>query len=450
MSGELYTLRLRDTYPWVFTGTPKAADYTITDDDYAVGANTSGGPVTITIPDASTLPNYPRVWFIKRMTDDANDVIIKLANPADSMYGAQFYAMHLTTQGQGAEILLNANGKYTFSESKGLEAEYLFSPEISTAKPSLSGTTLTINGHIDSMGPETTVDVRFRYRDVTDGDPWSETSDQSKSATGAFSDTVTVTAGHEFATQALLETSLGSIYYGNVLYASLDYYYDLGVAAADKLENYWAMQETSGTNTLAVDAFGDDMVMAGGVTIGSDSIDGNTIYKRIFGSNDYGEAPLSHDIGANPHTILIQVDMNSTSGDHTIISNGPNILSLASDGSSIQLNVNGSPVTWNSATPFSGIMALFITNDPVQNRCTLYSCTATACAQRAQSLQAATGITPYLRVGRGASGDSNHQDFEYMGNGEVRSVAIWHRILSESDRISICGVLDTDGGLLVS
>lgn len=450
MIAEQTAITRYSVYPWVFEGEAKASNYTITADDYAVGVNTAGGSVTVTIPDASTITKYPRTWLIKKMSNDVNDLIIVLAVPADSMFGEQFYAIRLTVQGQGLDVLLNANGKYTFTEASGLQAEYLFSPEVSTTKPSLSSTTLTLNGNIDSLGAEASLNARFRYRDVTDDDPWTETSDASKSATGSYTDTATVTAAHEYAVQAILETAAGAIYYGGVLHASLDYYYDAGEASADGLERYWPMQETTGTDTTAVETFGKDMTMYNGVTVGSDSIDGNTIYKRIFGPADYGEADLGGDLGEHSHTILIQVDMDSTSGDHTIFSFGRNILSIASDNTGIQLNVNGYKDTWSSATPFADVLNLFVVNDIVQNRCTLYSCTSSARTTRIQRLDSASGIVPYFRIARGASGDSNHQDYEYMNNGTVRSCAIWHSHLTEAAMISICGVLDDVGGLIVS
>ena len=53
-----------------------------------------------------------------------------------------------------------------------------------------------------------------------------------------------------------------------------------------------------------------------------------------------------------------------------------------------------------------------------------------------------------IRIGRGYTGDNNHQANEYMSDGSVRSVAIWHRVLTEQEMKAIAESLNDDGGLL--
>jgi hypothetical protein len=438
-------------YPYTFGGKPVTSDHTLASDDYAVGVVCSACDVTITVPAASTFTDYPKSWLIKKMSDDENCLILKLAVPSDSAYGAEFYAMRLCAQGSGVEIILNADGKYTFTEASGVKEDYIVIPVISTGTPSLASTTLTLNGTLDDLGVETSVKVRFRWRDVTSGSAWTDTSDATLSAVGDYSDTATVTAGHTFQAQAVVETDNGNIYYGDVLETTDDFYSDVGVAASNGLENYWAFQESAGVDTLAVDTMaGADMVMSGGVAIGSDTINAHTIYKRLFRADDFGEAPFTADFSAHTHTIMIQVDVNSASGDHTLFSLGRNVLSVASDGSSIQLEVNGTIGTWTSATPFSGVLNLFIVNDLSKSKCSLYTVTASGRTRRIVVNQVVSAQAIYFRLGRGAAGDNNHQDFEYLDDGDVRSVVVWGKKLTRSTMKSICDTLDTKGALIVS
>jgi len=444
-------VKKKSVYPYIFSGSPITSDYVLTADDYAVGADCSAGDVTITVPDASIFSDYPKAWLVKKMSNDDNCLILKLANPSDSAYGAEFYAMRLCKQGAGVEIILNADGKYTFTEASGIREDYIVIPVVSTGTPSLSSTTLTLNGTLDDLGVETSVKVRFRYRDVTSGGAWTDTSDATLSAVGDYSDTATVTAAHTYQSQAIVETDNGNLYYGEVLETTDNFYADTGIAASNGLENYWAFQESAGVDTLAVDTMaGADMVMSGGVAIGSDTINAHTVYKRLFRADDFGEAPFTADFSAHTHTIMVQVDVNSASGDHTLFSLGRNVLSVASDSNSIQLEVNGTIGTWSSATPFSGILNLFIVNDLAKNKCTLYTATPSGRTRRIVVNQVVSDQSIYFRLARGTSGDNNHQDFEYLDDGDVRSVAVWGKKLTQSTMKSICDTLDNKGALIVS
>lgn len=433
-----------------FTGHAKTSDYTLSEADLYIGVDASGGDVTITVPDSATLSTSIH-WFVKRMDGSSNQVVIKLETPSNSMYGSSFSSMKLLRMGAGVEILLNANGTYVFSDWFGIQNPSAH-PSITTQTPSLSDTTLTMNGTLESMGSFTSVDVYFRYRDITDNEAWIETSKVTKTTSGNYSDTATVTAGHVYAVQAAVDDGV-DVHYGAVLQTSANYYADTTEASIDGLERYWALQESTGTDTAGAETMASDTLsFYNGVTIGSDTINGQTIYKRIFGTSDYGEAGYQPDwtYTGGSKTILIQVKALSSSGDHTILNFGRNVLSLASDGSSIQLEVNGSVENWNSATPFDSVMNLFITVDRDSWQTKLYTCTSTTLTERTSTWDIPDDKGVFMRVGRGASGDSNHQDFEYMDNGEVRSIAVWNRVLTESEMKDICSVLDNDGSLIVS
>ena len=75
--------------------------------------------------------------------------------------------------------------------------------------------------------------------------------------------------------------------------------------------------------------------------------------------------------------------------------------------------------------------------------------TDTTITERTQVWSVPDAAGAYLRVGRGTSGDSHHQDNEYMDDGEVRSFAVWDRVLTDSEMTNIVNVLDNKGKLIV-
>ena len=432
-----------------FTGKAKTSDYALSPDDMYVGVNCTSGDVTLTIPDASSLDKTQH-WFIKRMDNSANLVYVSLETPSDSMYGSDFSSLSLLRMGAGVEILLNANGEYVFSTWDGIQNPKAH-PAVTTQTPSLTDTTLTMNGTLEALGSFANVEVYFRYRNVTTGGAWELSSKVVVSAAGSFTDTATVTAGNTYEVQAMVDDSVDT-HSGAVLRTSVNYYSSTTEASIDGLERGWPMQETTGTDTAASELMqSDDMTMYNGVTISSDTINSQTIYKRIFGTNDYGQSGYQPDwtYNGSSKTILIQIDMDSASGDHTILNFGRNILSIASDGTGIQLEINNSIKTWSSATPFSGILNLFITVDRDTWLTSLYTCTSTTRTLRASDYKIPDNQAAYTRLGRGSSGDSNHQDYEYMDDGEVRSLWVWNRVLSEAEMKDICNVLDNSGGQVV-
>jgi len=437
----------------VLKGTAVTGDYTAQETDHSLGCNTSNGSLVLTFPDANSIAVKPRLWRVKKMLADDNVVTLKLAVPGDSMYGEHFHSMNLTQQGQGVEVILNVDNKYLFSDWSGIEPSlYTAHPVVTTQTPSLSDTTLTMSGNLESLGSFSTVNVYFRYRDVTNNGSWIETTKNEQTATGSFSDTATVTAGNVYEVQAVVDDDIDT-HYGAVLQTTANYYSSVTEAANDGLERYWPMQEINGIDLTAAETMaGDDMSMYNGVTVGSDTINSNTIYKRIFGTGDYGQAGYQPNwtYSGGSKTILLQMKNNSSSGDHTMLNFGRNVLSIGSDGSGVQLEVNNNISTWSSATPFSGILNIFITVDRGVWKTTLYTCTSAIRTERTYQWAIPDNQAANTRLARGASGDANHQDYEYLDDGEVRSIAVWGRILTESEMKDICGILDNDGGLIVS
>jgi len=134
--------------------------------------------------------------------------------------------------------------------------------------------------------------------------------------------------------------------------------------------------------------------------------------------------------GASPEskTIGIILEHRTVSGDHTILAHGDNNLSLAADGTGIQLEVNGSLATWVGALPFVGMKILFIDIDKTTNFTTLYEYdyATDSLLIRAQSAQTPNVAADYTRIGQGNASDSNHQDYEYMHDGSVREYFVFN------------------------
>ena len=101
---------------------------------------------------------------------------------------------------------------------------------------------------------------------------------------------------------------------------------------------------------------------------------------------------------------------------------------------------------WYNNAPLTSITNLLIIIDRSAGKSQLYATTASADSLKATYNGLPTSDAAYTRIARGSNGDSNHQDYEYLDSGSVRSILIWKRVLSSSERIDICNILDTDGG----
>ena len=426
------------------------SDYTLQTSDHAVGIDTSAGDVVITAPKIDSSVKYPRQWLVKKMSNDANKVIIKLEDANDSMYGSEYNSIELLRQGAGFEIMINGNGKYTFSGWDGVPNPASH-PFVTTLTPSLTTDQLKMDAYLESLGSFTSVIAKFRYLDNDDlSSGWKYTTGTTLTAIGPYTETITVTAGHSYRVQAVLDDGVDE-HYGTVLQTTANYYGDVGEARADLLTRYWAFQEESGTNTDATETMaGDTMSFSGGVTISSDTIGSSTIYKREFGSKMYGESDFAPVLRSVNHTILIQISNLNTSGDHTMINFGRNVLSLDSDNSRLQLEVNRTISSLSSAMPFNSITNIFIVVNHDTRKTSVYIANSASADEKIviNSVPDANGI--YTRLARGTSGDANHQDYEYLDNGDVRSIAIWQKALTPTEMKSICDIIDNDGGLIVA
>lgn len=66
-----------------------------------------------------------------------------------------------------------------------------------------------------------------------------------------------------------------------------------------------------------------------GVTVASDTIGGNTIYKRVFGASDYGESAYTPPINSSDLTVYCQIEARLNNQDRSYWHFGANTLSLA-------------------------------------------------------------------------------------------------------------------------
>jgi len=398
--------------------------------------------ITVTVPSAdNSLKNFG--WKIMRNDNSNYSVFITLENPADSMFGSQFHTMKMTQQGEAISIINRfADNKYIYSDISGLMLESAVA-SVTTTLPMLASDQLTMNGEISSFGANTEVYISFRYREEGSG-TWLNTSEQTKTTADIFTETVTVTAGLNYEVQSVLKDMKGIYFYGGVKLVSVNYYANLAIAQADYLEYYLPLQETSGTDTTGQEIVNNkDMTFYNGVTIGADIINGNTVYKRVFGTDDYGESAYLPAISTGSYSVLLQIKYNLTSGDHSFLHFGTNILSIAGDGNRIQLSVNGSIQNWSGASPTSGVINLFIIVDNANNTVTLFETDDTTDNQRLQFSNLPSADASYTRLARGASGDSNQQNYEYLDDGEIRSLAIWNKALTQTERINICKKLNS-------
>ena len=444
----------------VFFGKSVTSSHTLTEDEYTIGVNASSAEISITVPTASTINASNRSWRIKKMDSSTNRVIISLQTPGDAMMTGKDKGA-LTKQNQGIEMLLNADGKYTFADWSGLDDDVSFTPSVSTQSPSLAGTTLTMTGNVDDMGPETTVYTYFRYRNITDGGDWEDSaiagSVPSRTSAGSFTTNVTVLASRVYEVQAIIsldndvDPTASDKYYGAALQTSIDYYSSVTAAKADGVVFSAPLQEEdSGTNIQGIDVIGGRNIdFYNSVETNSTTVGGNTVYYREFGSSDWGVSSFAPALSSKDHTILLPITDESDSGDHTIINFGDAVLSLASDYDDMQLEVNNTIDEWTGAMGLSSVTYLFIIVNRSTNQTILYDVTSSTVIDRITIPSVPSSDASYIRYARGTAGDPNHQDSEYMDDGTIYNNTIWDRVLSEAEMKDIVKTLGTTGGQVV-
>lgn len=439
-------------------------NYELTTNDSIIGVDTSGGPVTITVPDATPIDrNF--FWQIYKITPDINPVTIQLADPTQA-FSPSYASFDLLTIGSGIEVkLFGAANLYWYNDVGAVQLDSL--PQVVTDKPVFAGNDLVITGELISLGSYSSVTAEFRYRKV--GDPgFTTVGTQVLTVTGTFTHTEVgvLPPAADFEVQAIIRTPDGQTVTGSIRTTSINFYESAADATADGLIRYWDLQETGGgppfptgfptlVNGVEKFATGEDLVFFNNCDVDIDTISGQSIYKRRLGNQGYGEAPFILNAG-QAYTVLLQVKPTIFSGDHTVLNFGTNILSLGVDGTGLQLEVNGPIFTWvNASTYFtaSSMATICVTVNPTAGTTNLRSVDTVSGAivrATASSIPAAPGI--WTRVGRGAPGDANHQDNEYLGSnaspGLVRSLAVWDRNLLDSELEQVVATLDTDGGLL--
>jgi len=142
---------------------------------------------------------------------------------------------------------------------------------------------------------------------------------------------------------------------------------------------------------------------------------------------------------------MIRCDMRTTSGDHTLFSTGDDVLSVAMDNTNIQLEVNGSIV--NNSAP-TGMVNLFITVDRTNGRTKLNNVTSATLTNIDDRSAIPNNNAAYFRLARGTAGDSNHQDNEYLDNGDVAQICIWERVLTDGEQKAVAKKIDDENMLI--
>lgn len=448
ISGKASGTKLGSTFQFMggvgFFGYAVATDHTLLPSDGILGVDTTLGDVTVTLPDAVPLVNNI-FWQVIKLSDDSNKVLVRPA--VDGQLQSAEQSLALRFRGEGVQIKTFAAGNsYWYEDASGISRSV--EPEVATLNPTRTGTTLDLAGNVQFLGSESLVNAYFQYRELGSGGAWTRTANIPITSVGEYNDTVTLGAATEQEVRACAETSAGNQVCGAILNTEVDYYGDLAAALADGLVRYWPMQESSG-DTSAEAVVGDTMTFTPGMTISSDTINGNTIYRRDFAALEFGEATYQAPLSSESVTFVIQMSYALASGDHTFFCNGTNRVSMAGDGGSIQAEVNGTIQAATGQNPFL-MRNLAIVMDFAAGQYRMLSFDSTGVTTLVSAVYTAPTTGQFFRVGRGAVGDSNHQDNEYLEDGSVRSVAVWSRVLLDSELQAIADSLDVDGGLLVS
>ena len=432
--------------------------YTPTMDDFTIGWHTGYGPGHIRLPDINTLPEEVSgnaVWKIYKVSGDENKVKIDLEDP--SQFLVQYSMRYLNKIGDGIEICMDREqGIYWMRDISTSAA--LDRAEFVNLMPHLDEGVLTVRGEITDMANNDRVWCYFRYRE-NEGQEWidtDETEKTEKTSIGIIEETVDGVTGASYQTQMVVRDVNGFEFYSSILLVkdALPYYASREAAMADGMVNCWNFQEHVSPGENAVDLIdGSDMTFSGNVTYGSDAIGNETIYKRVFGALGYGEAKVK--VRTKPqYTFCIWVSAETDTGDHTILSLGKNILSLAADNGDMQLELNGKIHAWPNVMPFNGFKILFITIDPKMDKTYLHEVKRNDNGVMEANLVVNIHDTIkrkgiYFRAGRGAEGDANHQEYEYIDSGAIRTIGIWEdHVVPDAQKIDIA-INFEDGGLLV-
>jgi hypothetical protein len=413
-------------------------DVIVDETDMEIDFDTSSGNLTATLKTISSLLRKDRRWSLRKITQDGNYVDIVLQTITDAISGPQHRTHRLSKMGDAIVIGITENDKYYFEMVQSAK-DIVVHPAVATLSPEVAGTTLTMNADLLDLAGDASITAGFRYREIGAAS-WINSNTSVKYATGTFIETETVTSGIDYEVQAVLTDINGDYWYGDVKTTLSNYYSDIAAAQSDGMLRYWDMQEDTGIDTVAVEKFGtgDDFICTGGVAIDHDVINTITIYKRKFAGNAWMESVFKMDwTWTGTHvTLMIQAEVRTTLGDHTLFSCGRNIFSCAADNTSIQVNVDNAIQSWNSATP-SGMINMFfvINNDDWYTR--LFTVTPTAVTQRTTVWDNPDNKAEFFRIARGTSGDGNHQETEYMDDGYIGQIGIWAGVKSSAEMMDM-------------
>jgi hypothetical protein len=267
-------------------------------------------------------------------------------------------------------------------------------------------------------------------------DPWTDTTAFTKTSTGEYSDTVTVDGTKSWEYRAKVENEDGEFSYGSVLTVSTYYYGDSTQAYADRCRGVWYPD---------VSADADDHVQSNdGVGHGTYSKvdDGGGAFHIDFGNDGYIEIPVVID-RTNGMTFALYYSHTATSGDHTVMSNGTNVLSYASDMANQQIELNGGIVSISGEQPVTTYTPYFIVVDPKINSVKLYKWNGSAIVEVRSMSGTLSSDGQWIRIARGAPGDNNHQDNEYAPDMNWKELGYWIKVLSD---VEMEGVADAFTG----
>lgn len=425
-----------------------SASHTVTEDDNWIIGDSSSGDITITFPDVTGFSGPAHEWHVAKEDDgDSNAVNVAFSVPAQ-VVGDVTSLRIASTEAAWKVVGDSVAGEYRLFPLQGAAA--IDDLSVTTYQPSTSESDeLMMSGYLGALGNNRQASVGFKYREKGSG-TWLDSAYRTVSAAGAFTATVSSGIDHTdiYEVKAVAYNEAGDAFEGETLESFNTIYGSIADAEADNLVRAWEFQEDSGTDTPADDSIaGDEMTMANGVAIGSDTVNGRTKYKRIFGTNDYGAAGYQLPSGS-AYTVLLWIDyLGDYNDDHTFVNFGANVMGFGANATTtrgIELVVNGNATrgTWQP----SGFTFIAVRSNG-SNLTELLEVTDSATTQRLSLAAVTNNAGTGVNFGRGAAGDGHQQEAEYLDDGEVRGFYIWSE--SKNDTFLEGVVEDLEDGYML-
>jgi len=349
--------------------------------------------------------------------------------------------------GAGIEICMYREGlKYWFVDISNKPS--LERVQFLNKNPNITSENLNMFGEILDMTNNHYVWYNFRYR-INEVSEWFYTERKELTGKNVFSESL------EFAdtvcqTQLIVEDESMNKFYSIILNAEFTspYYESVDFAMNDGMIGAYLFQEHDHIDEVGINIIdsNESMIFSGGVNFGNDIINDKNVYKRIFNGDCYGQTKIILKNNKS-YTILLIIEADTISGDHTIFSTGRNILSLSKSDNFIQLSVDGKTSTWIDPV-LNELLYLFAVIDIDSNLTKLCEVSDTECIDRIIHFDVPSKKGIYFRLGEGTSGDANHQNNEFLYNGQCRTLGFWDRCLDDSQMIDITKTLNT-GSLLI-